>query len=71
MLSGIGKFLTDHPEVITRTMGTAANMWGAGMQGAAFDRQLEFQREQEEERRRQNELAMLLQAMSGMQQRGY
>jgi len=71
MWSDIGKFLTAHPEVVTQALGTAANVYGAGKQGAAIDRELEFRREQEEERRRQNELAMLLQAMSGMQQRGY
>ena len=66
MWSGIGKFLTAHPEVVTQTLGTAANMYGAGMQGAAIDRELEFRREQEEERRRQNELAMLFNALTRM-----
>lgn len=70
MLSGIGKFLTGHPEIVTSALSTGADVYGAGMQGAALDRQLEFQREIERERQRQNEIGMLLQAIASMTPRG-
>ena len=66
----IGNFLLKKPEIATSILGTGADMYGANMQGAAMDKQLEFEREREKERQRQNELGMLLQAIASMTPRG-
>ena len=72
---GFGAFLKGNAPYLAQGMGAAATVYGAHEQGRALDEQLmfereretermKFEREREAERQRQNQIGMLLQAMS-------
>jgi len=83
ILGGAGQYAAKNPELVAAGLSTAADVYGAGQQGKAMDRNYEFQvaqaqREQEElarrraERdrdRRMQEIGMLMQGITSMRPR--
>jgi len=70
-LGEVGQMFKKNPELGLYAGSTLADMYGAGIQGGLVERQIANEEEYRRERLRQERLNMLLQAMAGMQQRGY
>jgi len=85
VLGGAGRYLGENPEVLMAGLGTAADVYGAGQQGEAQDRQYQFMveqaklqeeerarmREERERQRRQDQIGMLLQGIQGFRSQRY